>query len=67
MHLPTHAQEIYRAAFNNAWLEYADRGAAQPEEIAHRVACGAVKRRYQKHGDDWVLDNSPAESLIHAR
>lgn len=23
-HLPHHAQEIYRAAFNNAWNEYAD-------------------------------------------
>ena len=23
-HLPTHAQEIYLAAFNNAWEEYAE-------------------------------------------
>jgi cation transport regulator len=51
-----HAQEIFRAAFNNAWQEYADRGAAQQEQIAHRVAWAAVKRRYRKEGDDWVLD-----------
>ncbi len=24
-HLPEHAQEIYREAFNHAWEEYADR------------------------------------------
>jgi cation transport regulator len=32
-HLPRHAQEIYRAAFNNAWEEY-----EHDEERAHRVA-----------------------------
>ncbi|WP_201411096.1 ChaB family protein [Mesorhizobium sp. J8] len=51
-HLPLHAQEIYRAAFNNAWNEYADRGARR-EEIAHRVAWAAVKRRYRKEGNMW--------------
>ena len=25
-HLPEHAQDIFRAAFNNAWTLYADRG-----------------------------------------
>lgn len=53
-HLPPHAQEIYRSAFNHAWVEYESRGAAQREEIAHRVAWAAVKRRYRKQGDDWV-------------
>lgn len=42
-HLPKHAQEIYRAAFNNAWDEY-----AQDEERARRVAWGAVKKKYEK-------------------
>jgi cation transport regulator len=36
-HLPAHAREIYRAAFNSAWDGYADRGEKR-EEIAHRVA-----------------------------
>jgi cation transport regulator len=53
-HLPRHAQEIYRAAFNNAWAEYADEGQARQEESAHRVAWAAVKRRYRKAGDVWV-------------
>lgn len=40
--LPAHAQEIYRAAFNNAWEEYKDSqkraGKASREETAHKVA-----------------------------
>lgn len=50
--LPAHAQEIYRAAFNNAWDEYADpahrRGDESQEETAHRVAWSAVERQYAK-------------------
>jgi cation transport regulator len=42
-HLPTHAQEIYQAAYNNAWDEY-----GQDEERAHRVAWSAVKKKYTK-------------------
>ena len=57
-HLPKHAQEIYLAAFNNAWNEYADpthrRGASSREEVAHKVAWAAVKTSYQKSGDKWV-------------
>ncbi len=53
-HLPAHAQEIYRSAFNNAWVEYEDRGPAQREQLAHRVAWAAVKRKYEKAGDFWV-------------
>lgn len=52
-HLPLHAQEIYRAAFNSAWESYVDRGEAR-EETAHRVAWAAVKRVYRKEGSDWV-------------
>jgi cation transport regulator len=56
--LPTHAQEIYRDAFNHAWDEYADpkkrRKGASQEETAHRVAWAAVKKLYEKVGDRWV-------------
>jgi cation transport regulator len=58
-HLPAHAQKIYRSAFNNAWEEYAERGPAQREQLAHRVAWAAVKRKYQKAGGRWV----PREEL----
>ena len=51
-HLPPRAQDIYREAFNNAWQQYAR--SARHEEIAHRVAWAAVKRRYRKLGDRWV-------------
>ncbi|MBV8069842.1 MAG: ChaB family protein [Acidobacteriaceae bacterium] len=37
-HLPFHAQEMYRQAFNHAWEEYALD--SRREEIAHRVAWG---------------------------
>ena len=57
-HLPKHAQEIYRSAFNNAWEEYRDtksrRGKASREEVAHKVAWAAVKQLYKKQGDKWV-------------
>lgn len=53
-HLPQHACEIYRAAFNSAWQNYAHRSEAEREETAHRVAWAAVKRRYRKDGDQWV-------------
>jgi cation transport regulator len=53
-HLPPHALEIYRSTFNNAWNEYADRGPSEREQTAHRVAWAAVKRRYEKAGDQWV-------------
>ena len=53
-HLPQHAQEIYRSAFNNAWDEYQERGPSQREQLAHRVAWAAVKRKYEKAGDQWV-------------
>jgi cation transport regulator len=41
--LPKHAQEIFRAAFNNAWEEY-----DHDEERAYRVAWAAVKEKYKK-------------------
>ena len=48
--LPEHAQDIYRAAFNNAWAEY---GGADEARV-HRVAWAAVKRSYRKVGGRWT-------------
>jgi cation transport regulator len=45
-HLPPHAQDTYREAFNHAFASYA--GDARQEEIAHRTAWAAVKRSYVK-------------------
>lgn len=57
--LPAHAQDIYQAAFNNAWDEYADpdkrRGDDSREEVAHKVAWAAVKQSYEKNeAGHWV-------------
>jgi cation transport regulator len=51
-HLPEHAQDIYREAFNHAFDAHA--GDPRQEEAAHRIAWAAVKRSYVKFGDDWV-------------
>lgn len=57
--LPKHAQEIYIAAFNSAWDQYKDpddrRGDDTREEVAHQVAWGAVKHKYEKDDKtgDW--------------
>lgn len=51
-HLPDHAQDIYRAAFNNAYADHA--GEAGREERAHRIAWAAVKRSYVKIGSSWI-------------
>ncbi len=58
--LPVHAQHIYKKAFNSAWIEYRNPksrlGNINHEEIAHRVAWGAVKHKYQKGSDsNWHL------------
>lgn len=57
--LPTHGQEIYRAAYNNAWDEYKkpeDRATqSSREETAHKVAWAAVKKVYHKNKQgEWV-------------
>ena len=57
--LPKHGQEIYRAAYNNAWDEYkkvADRKDDKSrEETAHSVAWAAVKQKYKKNEkENWV-------------
>lgn len=41
--LPPHAAGIYKEAYNSAYEEY-----GHDEARAHRVAWGAVKRKYHK-------------------
>jgi cation transport regulator len=55
-HLPDHAQDIYREAYNHALDEYRNkekrRNPNEPlEVICHKVAWGAVKKKYEKHDD----------------
>ena len=52
--LPPHAQDIFRSAFNSAWVSYGQKDPARREEIAHRVAWAAVKTRYRKLSGRWV-------------
>ena len=51
-HLPEHAQEIYKEAFNSAWDQYDQprerRNDDSREETAHKVAWAAVKKVYDK-------------------
>lgn len=51
-HLPPHAQDIYREAFNHAYAAHEDD--PRQEEASHRIAWAAVKHSYEKVGDDWV-------------
>jgi cation transport regulator len=51
-HLPDHAQDIYREAFNHAYA--ADAGDVGQEEAAHRIAWAVVKRSYVKVGASWI-------------
>lgn len=62
-HLPQHAQEIYKEAFNSAWEQYDTpeerRDDASREETAHKVAWAAVKQVYHKNeAGKWVRDRS---------
>lgn len=52
-HLPKAAQEIYKEVFNHAWEQYADN--KERETVAHKVAWSAVKKKYQKIGERWVV------------
>jgi cation transport regulator len=51
-HLPDHAQDIYREAFNHAYAAHSGEG--RQEEAAHRIAWAAVKRSYLKAGEHWI-------------
>ena len=60
-HFPPHAQNIYRAAFNNAFAAHA--GDPRQEEAAHRIAWAAVKRSYVKVGDSWIARNARQQGI----
>ena len=51
-HLPNHAQDIFRAAFNAGFDDR--KGDPRQEEAAFRIAWAAVKKKYHKVGDSWV-------------
>jgi cation transport regulator len=51
-HLPSHAQDVYREAFNHPFAAHF--GELRQEEAAHRIAWAAVKRSYVKIGGSWV-------------
>jgi len=60
-HLPQHAQDIYREAFNNAWRQYNSpdkrRGSDSREVVAHKVAWSAVERKYHKdENGNWKIN-----------
>jgi cation transport regulator len=57
-HLPPHARDIYRAAFNHAFEAHAHD--PRQEEAAHRIAWAAVKRNYVKIGDSWMARQGTA-------
>jgi len=55
-HLPEHAQAIYREAFNHAYEEYKNpekrrNKNSSLEEVSHRIAWNAVKKKYKKASD----------------
>lgn len=55
--LPSHAQEIYKEAFNNAFDRFKDpdkrKGDASREEASHKVAWNAVEQEYHKEDGKW--------------
>jgi len=59
-HLPQHAQDIYREAFNHAFEAHT--GDPRQEEASHRIAWAAVKRSYVKIGGTWAAGSSRAGS-----
>ncbi len=53
-HLHEHAQDIFRAAFNNVWDESSEEAEDEREERAFRIGSAAVKRGYEKRGARWT-------------
>ena len=54
--LPSHAQEIFKEAFNSAYENYKHpedrRGNDDREDVARKVAWAAVKKKYGKGADE---------------
>lgn len=51
-HLPEHAQDIFREAFNHAFAAHA--GDPRREAAAYRIAWAAVRRSYIKAATGWM-------------
>ncbi len=60
-HLPPHAQDIYREAFNHVWTAHA--GDVRREEVSHRSAWAAVKRHYHRDPDGMWRPNRLGDSI----
>ena len=60
-HLPEHAQDIYREAFNSAWKQYKNpkerRGNESREAVSHKVAWSAVEEKYHKESSGKWVEN----------
>ena len=58
--LPAHAQHIFKRAHSNAVKQYQNpakrRGGKKQssEQVAHKAAWAAVKKKYKKQGDEWA-------------
>lgn len=64
LQLPAHDQDIFRAAFNNAFASHKDD--PHREEMAHRIARAAVKRSYFKAGRGWIAQAGAAARISRA-
>jgi cation transport regulator len=56
-YLPIQAQMLFCEAFNHAWRKFetpeSEMEFGTQEELAHRIAWAAVKKRYVRKGDRW--------------
>jgi len=60
--LPTHAEEIYMAAYNSAWEQHGKENNA--EITCNSIAWAAVKRAYKKNADGkWVAKESKEATM----
>ena len=60
--LPTHAKEIYMAAYNSAWEQHGKENNA--EITCNSIAWAAVKRAYKKNADGkWVAKESKEATM----
>ncbi|WP_368316093.1 putative cation transport regulator ChaB [Escherichia coli] len=66
--LPSHAQDIYKEAFNSAWDQYKDkedrRDDASREETAHKVAWAAAVSYTHLRAHETTLDLVGSEMCI---
>ena len=60
-HLPSHAQSIYREAFNQAFAAHVDE--VDREARSHRIAWAAVKRAYEKNDGAWIARRQAQQRL----